>query len=147
MVESALHYIKVFEDEGHTELKVSLKASDIGQTVEAYRLFSEQSEYPLHLGLTEAGPVFSGAIKSAIGLGILLNEGIGDTIRVSLTGDPSYEVIAGYHILRSMGLRKKGINLISCPTCGRTKVNMRDIVEQFERESAHIDAPITTGMM
>ena len=147
MVESALHYIKVFEDEGHTELKVSLKASDIGQTVEAYRLFSEQSEYPLHLGLTEAGPVFSGAIKSAIGLGILLNEGIGDTIRVSLTGDPSYEVIAGYHILRSMGLRKKGINLISCPTCGRTKVNMREIVEQFERESAHIDAYLNVAIM
>ncbi len=147
MVESALHYVKLFEDEGHTQIKVSLKASDIFQTIEAYKGFSQVSDYPLHIGITEAGPLFSGAIKSAIGLGILLNEGIGDTLRVSLTADPSYEVIAGYHILRSMRLRKKGINIISCPTCGRCKVNLREVVEEFERDVAHVDKCIDVAIM
>jgi (E)-4-hydroxy-3-methylbut-2-enyl-diphosphate synthase len=147
MVESALYAVKLFEDEGHTELKVSLKASDVFQTIEAYRGFSQVSDYPLHIGVTEAGPIFSGAIKSAIGLGILLNEGIGDTLRVSLTAHPSYEVIAGYHILRSMRLRKKGINIISCPTCGRCKVNLQEIVEEFERDVAHVDQCIDVAIM
>jgi (E)-4-hydroxy-3-methylbut-2-enyl-diphosphate synthase len=147
MVESALHCIKLFEDEGHTRIKVSLKASDIFQTIEAYRGFSQVSDYPLHIGITEAGPIFSGAIKSALGLGILLNEGIGDTLRVSLTAHPTYEVIAGYHILRSMGLRKKGINIISCPTCGRCKVNLQEIVEEFERDVAHVDDCIDVAIM
>ena len=147
MVESALYYVKLFEDEGHTQIKVSLKASDIFQTIEAYRGFSQASDYPLHIGITEAGPLFSGAIKSAIGLGILLNEGIGDTLRVSLTAHPSYEVIAGYDILRSMRLRKKGINIISCPTCGRCKVNLQEIVEEFERDVAHVDQAIDVAIM
>ncbi len=147
MVESALYYTKLFEDMGWTELKISLKASDIFQTVDAYKKFSSQSDYPLHIGITEAGPVFSGAIKSSIGIGILLYEGIGDTIRVSLTGDPVYEVVAAYHILRSMGLRKRGINIISCPTCGRCKTNLMEIVDDFEKEINHFDGYLNVAIM
>lgn len=147
MVESALYYTKLFEDVGWTELKVSLKASGIFETVEAYRRFSKVSDYPLHVGVTEAGPVFSGVIKSSIGIGILLNEGIGDTIRVSLTGNPKYEVIAAYHILRDMGLRKTGINIISCPTCGRCKTNLAEVVEEFERDIADIGMYLDVALM
>ncbi|HOT42642.1 MAG TPA: flavodoxin-dependent (E)-4-hydroxy-3-methylbut-2-enyl-diphosphate synthase [Syntrophorhabdaceae bacterium] len=147
MVESALYYIKMIEDMGWQELKVSLKASDILQTISAYEKFSKKSDYPLHVGITEAGPVFSGAIKSAIGIGILLYKGIGDTIRVSLTGNPVYEVIAGYHILRDLGIRKKGINIISCPTCGRCKTSIMDIVEEFEKEVAYFDTNINVAIM
>ncbi len=147
MVESALDAVKLFEDQGHPALKVSLKASDILQTLEAYRKFSRASDVPLHVGVTEAGPVFSGVIKSAMGIGILLNEGIGDTIRVSLTGDPVYEVTAGYHILRGLGLRKRGINIISCPTCGRCRVNLRETVEEFEKAVAHVDAYMDVAIM
>ncbi|HEX2966762.1 MAG TPA: flavodoxin-dependent (E)-4-hydroxy-3-methylbut-2-enyl-diphosphate synthase [Syntrophorhabdaceae bacterium] len=147
MVESALYYIKLFEDAGWTELKVSLKASGVLQTLDAYKKFSRQSRYPLHIGITEAGPVFSGAIKSAIGIGILLYEGIGDTLRVSLTGNPVYEVAAGYHILRDLGLRKRGINIISCPTCGRCKTNLTEIVDSFEKDIGHIDAYLNIAIM
>ncbi|MDR2018292.1 MAG: flavodoxin-dependent (E)-4-hydroxy-3-methylbut-2-enyl-diphosphate synthase [Syntrophobacterales bacterium] len=147
MVESALYYTKLFEDAGWTQLKVSLKASDIFETIEAYKKFSKVSDYPLHVGITEAGPVFSGVIKSSIGIGILLNEGIGDTIRVSLTGNPTYEVIAAYHILRDMGLRKTGINIISCPTCGRCKTNLAEIVEQFEKDIADIGMYLNVALM
>lgn len=147
MVESALYHIALFEDVGWTEIKVSLKASDIQETITAYKKFSKRSDYPLHVGITEAGPVFSGAIKSAIGIGILLHEGIGDTIRVSLTGNPVFEVIAGYHILRGLGLRKRGINIISCPTCGRTKTNLAEIVEEFENEIAEFDAHLDVAIM
>lgn len=147
MVESALYHINLFEDVGWTQLKVSLKASDIRETVDAYKKFSKKSDYPLHVGITEAGPVFSGAIKSAIGIGILLNEGIGDTIRVSLTGNPVYEVIAGYHILRDLGLRKRGINIISCPTCGRTRVNLAEIVEEFEKDVNQFDSYLDVAIM
>jgi (E)-4-hydroxy-3-methylbut-2-enyl-diphosphate synthase len=147
MVESALYYTKLFEDAGWAKLKVSLKASSIFQTVEACRKFSKASDYPQHIGITEAGPIFSGAIKSAIGLGILLYEGIGDTIRVSLTGDPTYEVIAAYHILRDLGLRKRGINIISCPTCGRCKTDLAEIVRAFEKETADIDSYLDVAIM
>lgn len=147
MVESALYYTKLFEDVGWSELKVSLKASDILQTIDAYRKFAKVSDYPLHVGITEAGPVFSGVIKSAIGIGILLHEGIGDTIRVSLTGDPTYEVIAAYHILRGLGLRKRGINIISCPTCGRCKSNLTEFVEEFEKETSDINEYLNVAIM
>lgn len=148
MVESALYYTGLFEDAGWTELKVSLKASDIHQTVEAYKKFAKQSQYPLHIGITEAGPIFSGAIKSAIGIGILLYEGIGDTVRVSLTGNPVYEVIAAYHILRDLGLRKRGINIISCPTCGRCKTrNLMEIVEAFEKDISDLDGHLNVAIM
>jgi (E)-4-hydroxy-3-methylbut-2-enyl-diphosphate synthase len=147
MVESALYSIKLFEDVGWTQLKVSLKASDIFQTIEAYKAFASVSDYPLHIGITEAGPIFSGAIKSAVGIGILLYEGIGDTIRVSLTGNPVYEVIAAYHILRDLDLRKRGINIISCPTCGRCSTNLREIVEDFEKDVANVDKHLNVAIM
>jgi len=105
------------------------------------------SDYPVHIGITEAGPVFSGVIKSAIGIGILLYEGIGDTLRVSLTGDPVFEVMAGFHILRDLGLRKRGINIISCPTCGRCKTSIMDIVEAFEKKAANIDTYLNVAIM
>jgi (E)-4-hydroxy-3-methylbut-2-enyl-diphosphate synthase len=147
MVESALYTIKLFEDVGWTQLKVSLKASDIFQTIEAYKAFAGVSDYPLHIGITEAGPIFSGAIKSAVGIGILLYEGIGDTIRVSLTGNPVYEIIAAYHILRDLDLRKRGINIISCPTCGRCSINLREIVEDFEKDVANVDKHLNVAIM
>jgi len=147
MVESALYYTRLFEDAGWTELKISLKASDVYQTIEAYKKFSKQSNYPLHIGITEAGPVFSGAIKSAVGIGILLYEGIGDTVRVSLTGNPVYEVVAAFHILRNLGLRKRGINIISCPTCGRCKTNLMEIIEEFEKDAGHFDIHLNVAIM
>jgi (E)-4-hydroxy-3-methylbut-2-enyl-diphosphate synthase len=132
---------------GWTEIKISLKASDIHQTIEAYKKFSAHSRYPLHIGITEAGPIFSGVIKSSIGIGIMLYEGIGDTVRVSLTGNPVYEVIAAYHILRDLGLRKRGINIISCPTCGRCKTNLTEIVEEFEKDTNHFDKHLNVAIM
>jgi (E)-4-hydroxy-3-methylbut-2-enyl-diphosphate synthase len=147
MVESALDSIKLCEDVNHQAIKVSLKASDVPRTVEAYRLFSQRSDYPLHLGITEAGPPFSGVIKSAVGLGILLAEGIGDTIRVSLTGDPVLEVQAAFGILRSLGIRSRGIDIISCPTCGRCEVDLIPLVEEVRRQLAHVETPLTVAVM
>jgi (E)-4-hydroxy-3-methylbut-2-enyl-diphosphate synthase len=147
MVESALDCIKLCEDIGHRAIKVSLKASDVPRTIEAYRLFSRQSDYPLHLGVTEAGPPFTGVIKSAVGLGILLAEGIGDTIRVSLTGDPVLEVRAAYGILRSLGIRERGIDIISCPTCGRCEVDLCTLVEEIQEQLEHIETPLTVAVM
>jgi (E)-4-hydroxy-3-methylbut-2-enyl-diphosphate synthase len=147
MVESALDCIKLCEDIGHRAIKVSLKASDVPRTIEAYRLFSRQSDYPLHLGVTEAGPPFTGVIKSAVGLGILLAEGIGDTIRVSLTGDPVLEVRAAYGILRALGIRSRGIDIISCPTCGRCEVDLCTLVEEIQEQLEHIETPLTVAVM
>jgi len=147
MVESALECVKLCEDMGHTALKVSLKASDVSRTVEAYRLFAGKSNYPVHLGVTEAGPPFSGVIKSAVGLGILLAEGIGDTLRVSLTGDRVLEVRAAYGILRALGIRERGIEIISCPTCGRSEVDLIPIVEAVQERLDHIEAPLTVAVM
>ncbi|MBN1253832.1 MAG: flavodoxin-dependent (E)-4-hydroxy-3-methylbut-2-enyl-diphosphate synthase [Deltaproteobacteria bacterium] len=147
MVESALDCITLCEDIGHQALKVSLKASDVLTTIEAYRLFAQRSDYSVHLGVTEAGPPFSGVIKSAVGLGILLAEGIGDTIRVSLTGDPVLEVRAAYGILRALGIRERGIDLISCPTCGRCEVDIIPLVEEVQERLEHIEAPLTVAVM
>lgn len=147
MVESALYYVKLFEDMGWTEIKVSLKGSDVMETVEAYRKFSHLSDYPLHLGITEAGPLFSGSIKSSIGISLLLYEGIGDTIRVSLTSDPVNEVRAAYYILGALGLRRRGIDLISCPTCGRCRVNLTEIVTDFEKETSHFEKNVKVAIM
>jgi len=147
MVQSALDCIKLCEDMGHQAVKVSLKASDVLMTIAVYRLFSQRSDYPLHLGVTEAGPPFSGGIKSAVGLGILLAEGIGDTIRVSLTGDPVLEVRAAYGILRALGIRERGIDIISCPTCGRCEVDLIPLVEEVQERLEHIETPLTVAVM
>ena len=142
---SALYHVALFEDVGWTELKVSLKASDIRETIDAYRKFSKSPIIPSR-GDNGGGHSFR-RHKSAIGIGILLHEGIGDTIRVSLTGNPVYEVIAAYHILRDLGLRKRGINIISCPTCGRTKVDLAAIVEEFEKEINDFDSYLDVAIM
>jgi len=147
LVESAGRHIQMLEEFDFTEIKVSLKASDVLRTVEAYRLFSEQYTYPLHIGVSEAGPPSKGIIKSSVGLGILLNEGIGDTIRVSLTAEPEEEVRVAYGILRSLGLRKKGVDIVSCPTCGRCKINLRGLVTKVEKKLQGIDKPITVAVM
>ncbi|HYE74418.1 MAG TPA: flavodoxin-dependent (E)-4-hydroxy-3-methylbut-2-enyl-diphosphate synthase, partial [Blastocatellia bacterium] len=124
MVESAFRHIKMLEAEDFYNIIVSLKASDVPRMVEAYRLFAAHSEYPIHLGVTEAGSKVPGAIKSAMGMGMLLSEGIGDTIRVSLSEDPKEEVKVAKHILRSLGLRKQGVEITSCPTCARTEIDV-----------------------
>jgi len=147
LVESAGRHIKILEDLDFTEIKVSLKASDVLRTIEAYRLFSDQYTYPLHIGISEAGPPSKGIIKSSVGLGILLHEGIGDTIRVSLTAEPEEEVRVAYGILRSLGLRKKGVDIVSCPTCGRCKIDLRGLVRKVEEKLLGIDKPITIAVM
>ncbi|MFC1621720.1 flavodoxin-dependent (E)-4-hydroxy-3-methylbut-2-enyl-diphosphate synthase [Candidatus Omnitrophota bacterium] len=128
MVKSALDYIKILEKVGFYDIIVSLKASDVVTTIKAYREFSRKSEYPLHLGITAAGPVSTGLVKSSMGIGVLLLEGIGDTIRVSLTADPCEEVIAAKNILQALGLRNFGPEIISCPTCGRCQVDLQSLV-------------------
>ncbi len=128
-------------------IKVSLKASDVLTTVAAYRLFSEKSDYPLHIGISEAGTLFSGTIKSSVGLGILLSEGIGDTLRVSLTADPVEEVRVAYEILKSLKISQRGVNIISCPTCGRTEIDIIGLAEKVEKRLAHIKEPVTVAVM
>jgi (E)-4-hydroxy-3-methylbut-2-enyl-diphosphate synthase len=147
MVESALGHIAILEDLNFADIKVSMKASDIGRTVEAYRLLAEKVDYPLHVGITEAGTTWSGTIKSAIGLGVLLYEGIGDTLRVSLTGDPVEEVRVGFEILKSLGLREKGPVFVSCPTCGRCQIDLIDIAEEVERRLQDLPQPLTIAVM
>lgn len=147
MVDSALGHVRILEDLGYDQIKISLKASDVPKTVEAYRLLSLAVDYPLHIGITEAGTTFSGTIKSAVGLGILLADGIGDTLRVSLTGDPVDEVRVGFEILKSLGLRKKGINFVSCPTCGRCQIDLIQVAEEVEKRLAGVDAPFSVAVM
>lgn len=147
MVESALRHIKILEDLNFEDIVISLKASDIKQTVDAYTLISEKVNYPLHLGVTEAGTVFGGTIKSSIGIGALLLNGIGDTIRVSLTGEPVDEVKVGREILKSLGLLKNEINLVSCPTCGRCQIDLIKITEMVQEKINHIKKPIKVAIM
>jgi (E)-4-hydroxy-3-methylbut-2-enyl-diphosphate synthase len=147
LVESAGRHIKILEDLKFRAIKVSLKASDVMKTVEAYRLFSEKFRYPLHIGISEAGPAFSGTIKSSVGLGILLSEGIGDTIRVSLTADPVEEVKVAYEILKCLHLRQAGPELISCPTCGRCQIDIRGIAGKVEAGLARIKKPLKVAVM
>src|SRR6185369_17270063 len=147
MVESALGHVRILEDIGYDQIKISLKASDVPKTVEAYRLLSLRVDYPLHIGITEAGTTFSGTIKSAVGLGILLADGIGDTLRVSLTGDPVDEVRVGFEILKSLGLRQHGVNFVSCPTCGRCQINLIQVAEEVEQRLQGVDAPFTVAVM
>jgi (E)-4-hydroxy-3-methylbut-2-enyl-diphosphate synthase len=147
IVESAFGHIRILEDLDFTDLKVSLKASDVMTTVAAYRVFSHQSDYPLHIGISEAGTLFSGTIKSSVGLGILLAEGIGDTMRVSLTADPVEEVRVAYEILKSLKIRERGVDIISCPTCGRTEIDIIGLASEVEKRLAHIKEPITVAVM
>ncbi|MEG3638106.1 flavodoxin-dependent (E)-4-hydroxy-3-methylbut-2-enyl-diphosphate synthase [Magnetococcus sp. PR-3] len=147
MVESALHHIRVLEDLNYPEIKISLKASDVGMTVMAYRQLATQVDYPLHLGITEAGGMRSGSVKSAIGLGLLLAEGIGDTLRVSLSADPVEEIKVGFDILKSLGLRSLGVNIISCPTCARQEFQVIDVVAQLEKRLAHIREPVSLSVI
>ncbi len=147
MVESALGHVAILEELGYDRIKISLKASDVVKTVEAYRLLSRRVDYPLHIGVTEAGTTFSGTIKSSVGLGILLADGIGDTLRVSLTGDPVDEIRVGFGILKALGLRQRGINLVSCPTCGRCQINLIPVAEEVERRLQKIVKPINVAVM
>lgn len=147
LVEAAWRHIHILEEMDYRNIKVSLKAHDVPLTVAAYRLLASQCDYPLHVGITEAGTINSGIIKSAVGIGTLLAEGIGDTIRVSLTGDPVREVKVAYDILKSLGLREYGSTLISCPTCGRTKINLEKLALEVERRLEKISEPITVAVM
>jgi (E)-4-hydroxy-3-methylbut-2-enyl-diphosphate synthase len=147
MVESALRTIDGIEDLGFHLIKVSLKASDVTRMMEAYRLFSEKSDYPLHVGVTEAGMGSGAVVKSSIGIGFLLNEGIGDTLRVSLTGDPVEEVRVGFEILKALRIRRRGVEIISCPTCGRCQVNLARLVSRVDREVRKISEPLTVAIM
>lgn len=147
LVEAAWRHIHILEEMDYRNIKVSLKAHDVPLTVAAYRLLASQCDYPLHVGITEAGTINSGIIKSAVGIGTLLAEGIGDTIRVSLTGDPVREVKVAYDILKSLGLREYGPTLISCPTCGRTKINLENLALEVERRLEKISEPITVAVM
>ena len=147
MVISALGHIKILEDLDFDLIKVSLKSSDVLTTIEAYRMIAEKIPYPLHLGVTEAGTMRGGLIKSSVGLGTLLAEGIGDTIRVSLTENPVEEVSAGFDILKSLGLRERGVNFISCPTCGRTQIDLIGLAKKVEEKFKNLDKPITIATM
>ena len=147
LVESALRNCQILEDLGFGDIIVSLKASDPMVMVEAYEKFAAQTDYPLHLGVTEAGPVWSGTIKSSVAFGRLLSHGIGDTIRVSLTGDVVEEVKVGYEILKSLGIRQIGPNLIACPTCGRLEVDMMELINDVEKVLKGVRAPIKVAVM
>lgn len=147
LVESAERNIAILNDSDFYDIKVSLKGSNIPLTVEAYRLFHQKYDYPLHVGISEAGPSVRGVVKSAVGLGILLYEGIGDTIRVSLTAPPEEEVDVAYEILKATGSRKRGPDIISCPTCGRCKVNIMGLAEQVDNRLRNMDRSITVAVM
>jgi (E)-4-hydroxy-3-methylbut-2-enyl-diphosphate synthase len=147
LAESALYWSEFFEKVGFTNFKVSIKGSDVLQNVEANKIFAEKTDIPLHVGITEAGPKDRGSIKSAVGLGILFYLGIGDTVRVSLTADPEEEVKVAYQILQSLGLRRKGVEIVSCPTCGRIEVNLPEVVKQVEEKLSGIDKPLKVAIM
>lgn len=147
MVESALRHVAILENLNFFDIKISLKASDVPLMIKAYRLLAGKVDYPLHVGVTEAGTVLRGSIKSALGIGILLWEGIGDTIRVSLTGDPVQEVRVAYDILRALGLRQRGVEIISCPTCGRTQIDLIKIACAVEDRLSGLDVPIRVAVM
>jgi len=147
MVESAKRHIDICREHGFEDIIVSLKASDVNLMIGAYTLFSQKYDYPLHLGVTEAGPAKSGTVKSAVGLGNLLASGIGDTIRVSLTDDPVEEVHVGFEILKSLGLASKGVTIVSCPTCGRLEVDLFKIAGEVEEELKDVKTPMTLALM
>lgn len=147
MVQSALRHVELLRSFDFHDIKISIKASDVLTTLEAYRLLSSKTDLPLHVGVTEAGTLYSGTVKSAIGIGMLLYEGIGDTIRVSLTRDPVEEVRVGYEILKALNIRQRGPEIISCPTCGRCQVNLFSIVDQIESALMNKTIPIKIAIM
>ncbi|MEA5057643.1 flavodoxin-dependent (E)-4-hydroxy-3-methylbut-2-enyl-diphosphate synthase [Anaerotignum propionicum] len=147
LVESALRHVRILEKYDFHNIIVSIKASDVPFSLEAYSLLSQSIDYPIHVGITEAGTVYSGTIKSAVGIGAILAAGIGDTLRVSLTGDPIEEIRAAKEILKSLGLRKFGIELISCPTCGRTQIDLISIANEVERLCRGIDKNLKVAVM
>jgi (E)-4-hydroxy-3-methylbut-2-enyl-diphosphate synthase len=147
VVESALKSVLILEKLGFYDIVISLKTPNVPLTIEAYKLASSKVDYPLHVGITEAGTIEAGTIKSAIGIGTLLYLGIGDTIRVSLTGDPVHEVRVGRQILRSLGLLKEGVEVISCPTCGRTKIDLIKLAQEVEKRTRHIKKPLKVAVM
>jgi (E)-4-hydroxy-3-methylbut-2-enyl-diphosphate synthase len=147
MAESAMRHVKILEKYNFQDIIISLKASDIERTVAAYRLLSQKVDYPLHLGITEAGTAFPGTVMSAIGLGILLEEGIGDTLRVSLSAPPEEEVKAAWEILKSLKIRKRGVTITSCPTCGRTEIDLIKLVEKVEKATQSIDKDMHLAVM
>lgn len=147
MVHSALEHIKILEDLNYENIKVSLKATDIDLTVNSYKKMAEFVDYPFHIGITEAGTIWSGTIKSSVGIGTLLHMGLGDTLRVSLTGDPVEEVRVGKQILRTLGLLKDKVEIISCPTCGRTQIDLIGLANKVERELENIKKPIKVAIM
>src|SRR5216117_129877 len=149
LVESAMNEARILEDEDFTDIKISVKHSNPIEMIEAYRQLAEKTEYPLHLGVTEAGPMPSGGVKSAVGIGTLLAEGIGDTIRVSLTDDPVEEVKVGIEILKSLGLRKRGLDLVACPSCGRAEVDVLGLTKQVNEalQAKGITVPIRVAVM
>jgi (E)-4-hydroxy-3-methylbut-2-enyl-diphosphate synthase len=147
MVESGLRHVDLLRSLDFHQIKISLKASDVQRTVEAYRLLSAKTDLPLHVGVTEAGALYPGIVKSALGIGMLLAEGIGDTIRVSLTRDPVEEVRVGFEILRALGIRQRGPEIIACPTCGRCNINLFDIVERVEKALMTTAEPLKIAIM
>ncbi len=147
LVESAVNVIKILDELNYHNIIFSIKSTNIINTIEANIIFSSKYDYPLHLGITEAGPPFQGIIKSSVGIGSLLFQGIGDTVRVSLTGDPIEEIKVGYEILKALHLRQRGPNLISCPTCGRCKVDLSKIMIKLEKQICNIDKPLTIAVM
>ena len=147
LVESAMYNVKLLEDNDFFNFKISVKSSDVFLTVKAYKKLSEVCNYPLHLGVTEAGGLLTGSIKSSIGIGQLLMDGIGDTIRVSLSSDPVDEIKSGYEILKSLGIRSRGVNIISCPSCARQAFPVIDTVKELEKKLSHIKKPITLSII
>ena len=147
MVESALGHVRILEEHGFYDTKISIKSSSVLNTIECYRLLSQRCDYPLHLGVTEAGGVLRGAIKSSVGMGVLLSEGIGDTLRVSLTAAPEEEMTVAWELLRALGLRQRGPEIISCPTCGRTEIDLIGLAQEVERRLRTEKAPIKVAVM
>ena len=147
MVESALGHVRILEEHGFYDTKISIKSSSVLNTIECYRLLSQRCDYPLHLGVTEAGGVLRGAIKSSVGMGGLLSEGIGDTLRVSLTAAPEEEMTVAWELLRALGLRQRGPEIISCPTCGRTEIDLIGLAQEVERRLRTETAPIKVAVM
>lgn len=147
LVESALNHVKILEEANFNDIVISIKSSNVSQMIDSYRIISSKVDYPLHIGVTEAGTIWRGTIKSSVGIGALLTQGIGDTIRVSLTGDPVEEVRVGKEILKSLGILKEGIEFVSCPTCGRTQIDLISIANEVERRLANCNKNIKVAVM